>query len=831
MGFFKHNPLRNFAFLTERVTIFAKVLLPLPVPNAYTYRVPQEWNELLEIGQRVTVQFGPKKIYAGIVLDFSDEPPLHYQASYLLEILDDEPVVSPLQLKFWSWISQYYMCHLGEVMAAALPAGFRLQSETIIALSPDYDEEHKVELDEKEWAIVNLLIQKKQIRIDEAASAAGIKSPMKYIKSLYSRGMILMQEEVKENYKPKTEVFLKLSTDWNDESFARETLGQLEKRAPKQAGVVMAIMGMGKGEFSRKELVDKHGIDGSHIKALEKKGLVLLEVREVDRIIRGVGSKEFDLTPAQKVCCDKIESAFGDHKNVLLHGETGSGKTFVYQHFIANTLAAGKQVLYLVPEVGLTEQLVARLSAFFGAEMGVWHNFYSGAERTELYLKVKTGSIKLLVGARSALFAPFENLGLVVVDEEHENSFKQFDKRPHYHGRDAALQLASMCNCPVLMGSATPSYEWLHAAEEGKLAWINLKERFIQTPPPKVEIVNVGEAKRQNRMKQIFSTHMLESMQKTLDEKGQIIVFQNRKGYVPYMSCNFCGHTGHCINCDIALTYYKSLKTQKCNYCGFTQDPPAQCPACGSTSISMRGFGTERIAEELGIFFPEARITRFDQESVRRRSDFQKILNGFERGEIDFLVGTQLLSKGLDFENVGLVCIPDADMMLNIPDFRSHERAFQQMYQVIGRAGRGNKQGKGIVQSYQPSHPVLQAVQHSEYLALAEEEIAMRKELQYPPFARLIRVVVRHKDPQVAENASYAYANAIKKSLKERVIGPQAPVVSKIRNYYLHHILIKANPETDLIPKIKQFLMDASLALHKTDSYKGVWVDFDVDPT
>ncbi len=789
-----------------------------------------EWNDLVEIGQRVCVQFGSKKIYAGIILDFTDEPPEKYEASYLLEILDEEPVISPTQLKFWTWMANYYMCHLGEVMAAALPAGFRLQSESIISLSPEFDDTATPELDEKEWAILTLLLKKRQITVDEAAKAAAVKSPLKYIKSLYSRGFVLMQEEVRENYKPKTEAFIVLAAKWEDEAFAREQLTLLEKRAPKQAAVIMAAMGMGKGAFRRKELTDKHEIALSHIKSLERKGLISIEIREIDRLKKTEGNADFELTPNQQEACAVIQNSFDNGKNALLFGATGSGKTFVYQYFIQKALSEGKQVLYLVPEVGLTEQLVMRLGQFFGNEMGVWHNYYSGAERTELYLKVKHGHVKLLVGARSALFAPFLNLGLVVVDEEHENSFKQFEKRPHYHGRDAAMQLAHMHKCPVLLGSATPSYEFLQADKEEKIKWVHLEERFITAPVPEIALLNVGEAKRQNRMKQIFSNYMLEEMQKTIDAKGQIIVFQNRKGYVPYISCNLCGYTRHCINCDIALTYYKSLNTQKCNYCGFTQEPPSQCPACESTSLSMRGFGTERITEELNIYFPEARITRFDQESIRKRSDFQRIINGFENGEIDILVGTQLLSKGLDFQNVGLVCIPDADLLLNIPDFRSHERAFQQMHQVAGRAGRGNKRGLVIAQSYQPQHPVIQAFQQGDYLGLAKEELDMRKALDYPPFTRLIRVVIRHKDQHVALQAATAFAKAVGKSLKERAIGPQAPVVGKIRNYYLQNLLVKMDLKKDNIPKIKQFLMDAALVLQKTEGYKGVWVDFDVDP-
>lgn len=817
--------------MTERITLFAHVLLPLPVPKQYTYRVPFEWNDELQIGQRVAVQFGPRKIYAGIVTDFSDQPPEKYQASYILDILDAEPLVSPLQLKFWEWIAAYYMCYQGDVMHAALPAGLRMQSESVIVLNPDFDEEVQVELDEKEWLILSYLIKHRQMTLDEAARQLEVKSPLKYIKSLYSRGFVLMQEEVKDSYKPKTETWLKLAAIWDDENFAREQLDQLEKRAPRQASVVLAMLGNAKKEFLKKDLTEKHGIESSHIKSLEKKGLIEMFTREISRLeVIHTESSEPELSADQKIAADAIQKAFDKGENSLLYGVTGSGKTHVYIHFIRQMINQGKQVLYLVPEVGLTEQLVLRLGAFFGDSMAVWHNYYSGAERTEIYGKVKSGEVKLLLGARSALFAPFTALGLIVIDEEHENTFKQFDKRPHYHARDAAIQLASMTDARVLLGSATPSYEMLFACSEGKMQQVNLLKRFIDTPKPEIRLVNTGEAKRQNRMKQLFSLDMLEGIQKTMDAGGQIIVFQNRKGYVPYISCSFCGYTAHCVNCDIALTYYKSLHTQKCNYCGYSQDPPSQCPACGSSAMTMKGFGTERITEDLAIFFPDARITRFDHESIRRRSDFQRIIQGFANKQIDILVGTQLLSKGLDFENVGLVCVPDADMLLNIPDFRSHERAFQQIYQVAGRAGRGSKQGVVLIQSHQPAHPVLQAVENDDFSGLAETEIQMRKALDYPPYTRLIRIVIRHKDRQTALNAATAYGNLIRGALHERLLGPQEPVVGKIRNYYLQHLLVKMDPKKDSFHKIKQYLNDASLVLLKTDGYKGVWVDFDVDP-
>lgn len=817
--------------MSERITLFAHVLLPLPVPKAYTYRVPVEWNDNLEIGQRVVVQFGPRKIYAGIVLDFTDQPPEKYQASYILEILDENPLVTPVQLKFWEWMARYYMCYQGEVMAAALPAGYRLQSESVVVLNPDFQEEDAEEMDEKEWQIIYALQQKKQLKIEEAATVIGLKTAMKYIKSLYLRGIIYMQEEIRENFRPKTETYLRMNEVWNDEEFAKKTLDTLEKKAPKQASVILALLGMGKGEFSKKILTNNYGIESSHIKTLEKKGLLDVFEKRTERYLQHQTTiAEFELTEVQREAVSLINQSFQENKPAVLFGITGSGKTYVYIHFIREQLKQGKQILYLLPEVALTEHLVSRLSEFFGEKMAVWHNYFSGSERTEIYESIKNGSIQILVGARSALFAPFKNLGLIVIDEEHETSFKQFEKRPHYHGRDSALYLAGIWKCNVLMGSATPSYEVMHACEAGKMTLVPLKKRYSETQEPEIEILHLGEAKRQNKMKDIFSLPMLEEIQRQLDSKGQVILFQNRKGYVPYISCDFCGFTSHCINCDIALTYYKSLKTQKCNYCGYTQDPPAQCPACGSNSLSMRGFGTERIAEELSLLFPDARISRFDQESIRKRSDFQKILNGFENGSIDILVGTQLLSKGLDFKNVGLVAVPDADMLINIPDFRSHERAFQQLHQVAGRSGRGTKRGKVMVQTYQAAHPVIQALVENDYNGLAKQELEMRKMLLYPPFSRLIKIIFRHKENQLVHEAAHAFGNTIKKVMADRVVGPQPPVVSKVRNYYIQQMLVKMDPTKDNIGSIKKYLTDVEQVLRKTPEFRSVRLDFDVDP-
>jgi primosomal protein N' (replication factor Y) len=817
--------------VSERITLFAEVLLPLPVPKAYTYRVPHEWNELLQIGQRVVVQFGARKVYSGIILGFTEEPPKLYNASYLLEIMEEEPIVLPLQLKFWQWVSSYYMCHPGEVMAAALPAGFRLQSESVLVLHPEFDPEHLPELDEKETVIYNALLHKKELKTDAVAEMLGQKSGMKQIKSLYLKGIAVLKEEISERYKPKWEDIISLSPSWSDASFATETLNQLEKRAPRQADAIMAVLGMGKGSFPKKELTEKHGIDAAHIRTLVQKGLLIQERRQVDRLKRLISEPdELDLTAEQSIANQQINNAFASGKNVLLHGVTGSGKTYLYIQQIKKALSEGKQALLLIPEVALTEQLVSRLEHYFGNEMGVWHNYYSGHERTELYEKVLKGEVRFIVGARSALFAPFSNLGAVVIDEEHENSFKQFDKRPHYHGRDAAIQLAYLHGCCVLAGSATPSYELWYLCTEGRWEKITLSKRFTNTPTPQILLVNTAEGGKKSKPRSPFHSHMLEAIEQCLDAKSQVIVYQNRKGFVPYIHCDMCGYTPNCVNCDITLTYYKSTGQQRCGYCAHTQPPMQICPACGSTAVSMKGFGTERIAEELSLVFPTAKIARLDQESMRKRSDFQRVLNGFANGEIDILVGTQLLSKGLDFQNVGLVAVPDADILLNIPDFRTHERAFQQLFQVAGRSGRGSKQGQVMIQSKQTAHPVIQAVLNDDYKGLAEQEIELRKQFLYPPFSRIIKITIKHKDARKSEEASKYYAQILKSTLKERLLGPQEPQVARVRNYYLQQLMVKMDKKKDDPAKVKTLLWNAYLKLTAMSDFKGVWIDFDVDP-
>lgn len=676
--------------MTEIQTLFAHVLVPVPVPKAYTYRVPHDWNDWIHQGLRVAVQFGPKKIYAGIILELSDSPPEGYQASYILDVLDDAPIVNHKQLQFWRWVAKYYMCYLGEVMATALPAGYRLQSETKIVLHPDADLEaiSRADVEDLEWQILELLGKKDGISLDDIHQKLGVKNVLKHVKSLYLRGLVVMEEELKENYRPKYEEFLDLCNIWDDSELANSSLNALERRAPKQYEAMMHILGTGKRELTVESIVKDFEVDRTVLKQLEKKSLIMIVKRRRDhlQVIRG-GAQEYHLTESQSRALGIIGAGFEEKQPALLYGVTGSGKTHVYMELVKETLAAGKQVLYLLPEVALTEHMVARMGAFLPVEIGVWHHFYSSHERTELYDRILKDQIQFVVGTKGAVFAPFSNLGLIVVDEEHESTYKQFDKKPFYHGRDAAFQLAKYHGANVLLGSATPSYEMQFAVQQHRMVIAEITEKYDGGKPAELMYLNIGELKKTGQMNSLFSEPVRMAIQKAMDVKQKVVVYHNRKGYVPYIECGDCGLTTQCKHCDISMTYYKSSDNQRCSYCGFQQPVPSKCVACGSQDLKLKGTGTEKLAEELGQLFPKSRVARFDQQSMRKRDDFQKILTAFERGDIDILVGTQLLSKGIDIENIGLVVVPDADMLLHIPDFRSHERAFQQLQQLSGRIG------------------------------------------------------------------------------------------------------------------------------------------------
>ena len=819
--------------MTELQTLFAHVLVPVPVPKTYTYRVPHDWNDWIHEGLRVAVQFGPKKIYAGIILSLSDSPPVGYQAAYLLDVLDDAPIVNHRQLQFWQWVAKYYMCYMGEVMATALPAGYRLQSETKILLHPDADLESVVrsELEDIEWQILELLGHKDGLSLDEIHQKLAVKNVLKHVKSLYLRGLVVMEEELKENYRPKYEEFLELGLIWGDAERANAALGVMERRAQKQYEAMMHVLGTGKREMPVETIVKGMGVERAVLKQLEKKTFVSLVKRRRDhlQVTRGV-AQDYQLTALQKTALDVVRKAFESQQPALLFGVTGSGKTHIYMELVKEALASGKQVLYLLPEVALTEHLVAKMSAFLPVEIGVWHHFYSSHERTELYDRILKNQIQFVVGTKGAVFAPFTDLGLIVVDEEHESSYKQFDKKPFYHGRDAAFQLAKLHNAKFVMGSATPSYEMQFAVKQQRVVLAELNEKYDGGKAAELMYLNVGELKKAGKMNSLFSDPVQLAIRSAMDLKQRVVVYHNRKGYVPYIECGDCGLTSQCKNCDISLTYYKSSDNQRCNYCGYQQVVPSKCVACGSQDLRLKGTGTEKLAEELSQLFPKARVGRFDQQSMRKRDDFQRILLAFERGEIDILVGTQLLAKGIDIENIGLVVVPDSDMLLHIPDFRSHERAFQQLQQLAGRIGRRAERGVMMIQTYQPEHEVLKALKTGDYRGLMETEMEQREVFGYPPFTKLLKIDVKHLDAQVATEASRWLADQLRKQLGSLVLGPQVPSVARVKNRFIQQIVVKIPRESAKLNAAKHLVQQAREAALAHLLWRAVRIDVVVDP-
>jgi primosomal protein N' (replication factor Y) len=819
--------------VTELQTLFAHVLVPVPVPKTYTYRVPHDWNDWIHEGLRVAVQFGPKKIYAGIILSLSDSPPVGYQAAYLLDVLDDAPIVNHRQLQFWQWVAKYYMCYMGEVMATALPAGYRLQSETKILLHPDADLESVIrsELDDIEWQILELLGHKDGLSLDEIHQKLAVKNVLKHVKSLYLRGLVVMEEELKENYRPKYEEFLELGLIWGDADRANAALGVMERRAQKQYEAMMHVLGTGKREMPVEMIVKGLGVERAVLKQLEKKTFVSLVKRRRDhlQVTRG-GAQDYQLTALQKTALDVVRNALEAQQPALLFGVTGSGKTHIYMELVKEALANGKQVLYLLPEVALTEHLVAKMSAFLPVEIGVWHHFYSSHERTELYDRILKNQIQFVVGTKGAVFAPFTDLGLIVVDEEHESSYKQFDKKPFYHGRDAAFQLAKLHDAKFVMGSATPSYEMQFAVKQHRVVLAELNEKYDGGKAAELMYLNVGELKKAGKMNSMFSDPVQLAIQSAMDLKQRVVVYHNRKGYVPYIECGDCGLTSQCKNCDISLTYYKSSDNQRCNYCGYQQVVPSKCVACGSQDLRLKGTGTEKLAEELSQLFPKARVGRFDQQSMRKRDDFQRILLAFERGEIDILVGTQLLAKGIDIENIGLVVVPDSDMLLHIPDFRSHERAFQQLQQLAGRIGRRAERGVMMIQTYQPEHEVLKALKTGDYNGLMETEMEQREVFGYPPFTKLLKIDVKHLDAQVATEASRWLADQLRKQLGNLVLGPQVPSVARVKNRFIQQIVVKIPRESAKLNAAKHLVQQAREAALAHLLWRAVRIDVVVDP-
>ncbi|MDZ7741585.1 MAG: primosomal protein N' [Bacteroidota bacterium] len=824
----------------ERTTLFAEILLPLPLPGTFTYRVPFDLNENIRKGHRVVVQFGRKKIYTGIVTEIHEKVPKNFQAKYVLSILDIHPLVNEVQFKFWNWVSEYYMSFPGEVMNVALPSSLKLASETGIRLHEDFSGSLQG-LNEKEILIAEALTHQEKLTISEVAEIAGQQKVIPLIKNLIEKGVILTEEEISDPYRPKKEVFVALNETYkNSEEELKAVFEELDKRAFKQLKLLMTFLHLAQKQknVSRPELLKVSGASHAQMNALVGKGILKTEEKVVSRLeefSRTSTPDDIQLTGPQSEIHEEILKTFEEGKPVLLHGVTSSGKTEIYIKLIEKTLQQDKQVLYLLPEIALTTQIINRLRKYFGKAVGVYHSRYSKSEKVEIWHKVlnfskeKDEQYKIILGPRSALFLPYRDLGLIIVDEEHDHSFKQFDPAPRYNARDSAVYLSGLHQAKVILGSATPSIESYFNARSEKYRLLELKERFRGISMPEILVADIRKETRYKTMKSHFSSLLVEHIKASLEKQKQVILFQNRRGFSLRLECDVCGHIPQCKNCDVTLIYHKYSNHLRCHYCGWTTRVPEQCPACGNKSVFMKGFGTEKVEDELAILFPQVIIKRMDLDTTRKKHSYQQIITDFEERKIDILVGTQMVTKGLDFDNVELVGILNADNMLSYPDFRSLERSFQLMAQVSGRAGRKDKRGKVIIQTYNPAHHIITDVINHDYISMYNSEINERAKYHYPPFYRLIGIRLKNRDNQLLNKGASVFAGLLKESFGKRVLGPEYPIVSRIKNQYIKTVLIKLE-RTVALSEMKKELKEKIDAFERIREFKGIRVIVDVDP-
>jgi len=818
---------------TDRETLFVEVILPLAIAKNYTYRVPFQLNNEVAIGKRVVVQFGKSKLYTAIVASIGNQAPEKYEAKYLIEILDDRPVVSERQLQFWQWLSEYYMCTVGEVMNAALPSALKLASETKVVLNKGFEFD-RAALHDKEFMIVEALELQSELTVGDIAKLLGQKTVMPILKLMFEKNVINISEEVSERYKPRKKTFIKLNPIYNDPENLKELFPILEKRAPKQADALLAYIKLARHQktISKSELVEESGAGDASIKSLIEKEIFIAEEKNVSRLYFDDDefSSDFLLSDNQQNALGEIKELFAQKDVVLLHGVTSSGKTQIYIRLIEDMINSGRQVLYLLPEIALTTHIIERLRQYFGSSIGVYHSRFNDNERVEVWQKVLNHEYKVVLGARSSVFLPFDDLGMIIVDEEHETSYKQFDPAPRYNARDAAVYLANTYHSKVLLGSATPSFETYYNARTHKYGLVELLERFGGVELPQTEVVSIAEETKKKTMQSHFTSVLMEDMAKALSNKEQVILFQNRRGYAPLLICRTCAYTPKCINCDVSLTYHKSSGKLHCHYCGYREDAPSVCPACGSTHLEYKGFGTEKVEDELTMLLPEARISRMDLDTTRSKNSLQNILNDLEEKRIDILVGTQMVAKGLDFSDITVIGIINADSLLKYPDYRANERSFQMLAQVSGRAGRRGKQGKVVIQTYDPNHRVIKQVIENDYKDLYLTEMEERRSFKYPPFYRIINLDIKHKNAEILYNQAEYMATELRKNFGDRVIGPEVPLVSRIRNYYIKSIMLKFEKDGVSINRVKAVIRDIITQFQTTKLSKGSIIQPDVDP-
>jgi primosomal protein N' (replication factor Y) len=811
-------------------TYFVDVLLPVPIPQAFTYRVPRHLKDLVRQGSRVIVPFGRNRVLTGIISAVHGNPPEKYKAKYISELMDEEAIVTPYQLWLFQWVADYYMCHPGEVMNMGLPSGLKVNSESRIELNPDFDQYELLEGNEAD--ILKVISEHDNVAYTDLSKFISEKDVNSTIKKLIAKRAILVFEQVKERYTPKKIKKIRLKKVFARKKTALGLLEKLEKNQKQQAVLLAYLSHISLDKLEGKNL---HGIDKVFFKDAETsssslKTLIDKDVFEQFEItvsrfetIDPLDLKQITLTEPQTRVSDAILENFTKKEVVLFHGITGSGKTEIYIDLIQKVLENGSQILMLLPEIALTTQIVSRLQKVFGDKMGIYHSKFSDNERVEVYMGVLSGRYQFVVGVRSSIFLPFQNLGLIIVDEEHEISYKQFDPAPRYHARDVAIMLAHKQKAKVLLGSATPSFESYSQALKGNYGLVELNERFGKAKLPTIELIDMKEERKSESVKNEFSETLLKAIETNIQRKEQSIIFQNRRGYAPYLNCEECNWIGQCHQCAVSLTHHLYENTLVCHYCGHTETLPKGCPVCESLKLKSKGVGTQKIEEDLQEIFPEASILRMDFDTTRSKNAYQNIISEFSKGEVDILVGTQMISKGLDFDNVSLVGVFNADKMIYFPDFRAAERAYQMLTQVSGRAGRKEKPGKVLIQTGGPDHSVLQHVLEGNYKRFYEEEIKEREGFSYPPFSRVIAITTKHIDRSISHQAAGILVDVLRTKLGAgRVLGPEKGLVERIRNQYIYEVIIKLEKAKLNIPAVKKFLREQITILNTEKVYKSV---------
>ncbi len=827
----------------EISTLFADIILPVAIPRLFTYRVPRMLDDQVEIGGRVIVQFGKRKILTGIIAKIHNDPPTDYEAKYILEPLDSigQPTVNKTQLVFFNWLADYYMCTIGEVINIGIPSGLKLSSESKVQLHPSFSFYHAMyPYSTHETTVLEALEGTQNLNYSQISEITGLKNIYSTLKSLAKKESIIIYEEVKDKYKPKTERRLRLVDEFVQNPGLLENLFESLEKKQKQIDILLFYLqqipvysdpgenrkGLPKKEFKSKEL------SSSSIKTLVQNGIL----EEFEIILsrfpeRHLETTTVQLSKNQETAQNEILAGFNENKPVLLYGITGSGKTEIYIKLIEDVVASGHQALFLLPEIALTTQIVSRLREVFGDKIGVYHSKFSDNERVEVWNGVIDEKFTFIVGVRSSIFLPFNNLGLIIVDEEHETSYKQMEPAPRYQARDAALYLAKLHHAKVILGSATPSVESYYNADQNLYNLVELHERFGQATLPDIEFADISRERKKKTMQGDFSSALIGALEKTILEKSQAIIFQNRRGYAPYLHCDTCGWIPKCQNCSVSLTYHLYKNELRCHYCGFKHKVPALCTECGSDQLNTKSFGTEKLEEDLRLMFPNQKISRMDLDTTRKKFGYQTIIEDFEKGEIDILVGTQMVSKGLDFNNVSLVGVFDADRLIHFPNFRSHERTFQLITQVSGRAGRREKKGRVIIQTFNPEQPVLLKVKNHDYVNFFNLEIGERIAYKYPPFFRLINITLKHKDSRTCENAARTFHKLLLDEFgTQRTLGPKEAMIAKIRNMYLWEVLMKFERKGVNLTKVKSIIVKKSLELKQEKEFRNIRVIFDVDP-